>query len=300
MTAQEPTLPGVDGPDRFDSTGQLLALITAQLSSQLSRVTLNGSGRPPALVAVAHGSRDPEALRTAHALIETVRGLRPGLTVRLGHLQLNEPLLDDTLAALPGDAVLVPLMLAHGHHTTAGIPRVLARAAHPGTRIAAPLGPHALLAEALHDRLTEAGWRVPRPRDAHRAAVVLGAAGSRDPRSARDTARTAALLQARLGGGVPVVPAYTTAGAGVADAVRELAAAGRRDIAVASCFAAPGRLAAAAAAAAPGIAAAPLGAHPSVAALMLHRYDQALSAGRGPADRAVTGPATAATRLATA
>ncbi|MFJ5215994.1 sirohydrochlorin chelatase [Streptomyces sp. NPDC088354] len=292
MTALEPPLHGAEGPDRFDSTGQLLALITAQLSSQLSRVTLNGSGRPPVLVLVAHGSRDPGASRTAHALTDAVRALRPGLTVRLGHLDLDEPLLDDTLAALRRDAVLVPLMLAHGHHVTAGIPRVLARAAHPGGRIAAALGPHALLAEALHDRLTEAGWRVPRPRDAHRAGVVLAAAGSRDPRSARDTARTAALLQARLGGGVPVVPAYTRAGPGVADAVRALAAAGRHDIAVASCFAAPGRHAAAAAAAAPGIAAAPLGAHPSVAALVLHRYDRALSAAGGPASTA--------TRLATA
>lgn len=290
MTAEEPAPHGAPGPDHFDSTAQLMSRITAQLSSRLARVTLH-SARPPVLVAVAHGSRDPEALRTARALLDRIRELRPGLTVRLGHIEIDEPALDDALTALHGEAVLVPLMLTRGHHVGRDIPGALARAPHLRGRVAAPLGPHPLLAEALHDRLAEAGWRTGSARAARRAGVVLAAAGSRDPRSARDTEATAALLRDRLGGEVPVVPAYASAGPDVASAVRRLAAAGRDRVAVASCFAAPGRFATATAAAAPWIAAAPLGAHPAMAALVLHRYDRARAGTAGAA--AAAQPATA-------
>ncbi|WP_063734353.1 sirohydrochlorin chelatase [Streptomyces sp. RTd22] len=230
--------------------------------------------RPPTLVAVAHGSRDPAALRTVTALVNAVRALRPDVPVRLGHIELNRPLLEDTLAALRGEAVLVPLLLGRGYHVKEDLPAAAARAAHLTTRIAAPLGPHPLLAEALHARLNEAGRRLRAP---HRpGAVVLAAAGSRDPDAAVDAAATATLLGARLGG-VPVVPAYASAaGPTVADAVRALAPH-HRDIAVASYFTAPGRFATQCADAAPGVAAAPLGAHPAVARLVLHRYEQALA-----------------------
>ncbi|NED88322.1 sirohydrochlorin chelatase, partial [Streptomyces sp. SID11233] len=58
-----------------------------------------------------------------------------------------------------------------------------------------------------------------------------------------------------------------------------LAARGRRRVAVAGYFTAPGRFASAASVEAPWIAAAPLGAHPAMARLLLHRYDQARAAG---------------------
>ncbi|MER6342861.1 sirohydrochlorin chelatase [Streptomyces sp. NPDC001595] len=238
---------------------------------------------PPALVVVAHGSRDPRTLVTVRALLDRVRELRPGLPVRLGHIELNEPLLPDTLAAL-GDreAVLVPLLLSRGYHVKQDIPE-MAAAAVARTRVAAPLGPHPLLVDTLHTRLVEAGWRT-RMTDAERrtSAVVLAAAGSRDPDSAYDTGRTAALLAARLG--VPVTPAYASAATPtVESAVRSLRARGRHRIAVASCFTAPGRFSTECAAAAPWIAADPLGAHPLMARLLLHRYDEALARTREPA-----------------
>ncbi|SFF03858.1 Sirohydrochlorin ferrochelatase [Actinacidiphila alni] len=260
------------------------------------RAALPKAGAAPTLVAVAHGSRDPRALRTVRELLARVRARRPGLDVRLGHIELNEPLLEETLARLRGAAVLVPLLLGRGHHVKVDLPDALAAAPHLRGLIAAPLGPHPLLATALHARLTEAGWPAP----GHTApgptghdtrtgsAVVLAAAGSRDPDSAAGTARTAALLTARLGG-VPVLPAYASAAAPtVADAVAALRARGHRRIAVASYFTAPGRFAAQTAAAAPWIAAAPLGAHEAMARLVLHRYDEALRPGvtlRPPAPR---------------
>ncbi|WP_328400873.1 sirohydrochlorin chelatase [Streptomyces sp. NBC_00390] len=235
----------------------------------------------PTLVAVAHGSRDPRAVRTVSALLDRVRELRPGLDVRLGHIELNEPLLGDTLAALPARGVLVPLLLSRGYHVKHDLP--LAAAAHPGAqlRVAEPLGPHPLLVEALCSRLAEAGFR-PEDGTSRSAGVVLASAGSRDPDSAVDTRRTADLLSERLGG-VPVVPAYASAlTPTVPTAVRALTARGRHRIAVASYFAAPGLFAARSAAAAPWVAAEPLGAHPALARLLLHRYDEALSRSQAP------------------
>jgi sirohydrochlorin ferrochelatase len=233
--------------------------------------------RRPALVAVAHGSRDPRAVHTVRALLERVRALRPGLEVRLGHIELNEPLLDDTLARLAGPAVLVPLLLGRGHHVKHDLPAALAGAPQVRGVVAGPLGPHPLLAEALHLRLAEAGWGR-RSLGGRGDAVVLAAAGSRDPDSATDTARTAALLSARLGG-VPVVPAFASAAAPtVPEAVAALTARGLRRVAVAACFTAPGRFATQTAAAAPWIAAQPLGAQDAMARLVVHRYERAAAA----------------------
>ena len=68
-----------------------------------------------------------------------------------------------------------------------------------------------------------------------------------------------------------------TAAPAVPDAVRALAASGRHRVAVASYFTAPGRFATECAQAAPWIASAPLGTHPALGRLVLHRYDQALA-----------------------
>ncbi|MEV5489865.1 sirohydrochlorin chelatase [Streptomyces bobili] len=267
----------------LDSTAHIMNRISSQLASQLSLVSLDGRRRPgpPALVVVAHGSRDPRALSTVSTLLDRVRDLRPGLAVRLGHIELNEPLLSDTLAGLDAadtaDAVLVPLLLSRGYHVRRDIPE-MAAAVRVRTRVAAPLGPHPLLVETLYTRLVEAGWRTRMTQAERRAsAVVLAAAGSRDPDSAVDTGRTAQLLADRLG--VPVLPAYaSTAAPTVPEAVRALAARGRHRVAVASYFTAPGRFATESAQAAPWIAAAPLGTHEAMARLVLHRYDQARAA----------------------
>ncbi|MGW0787238.1 sirohydrochlorin chelatase [Streptomyces sp. NPDC002911] len=244
----------------------------------------------PTLVAVAHGSRDPRALRTVLELLDRVRELRPALDVRLGHIELNEPLLPDTLDGIgqQDEAVLVPLLLGRGHHVRHDLPLAAAAATRLRTRVAAPLGPHPLLVEALYERLLEAGWR-DEDGASRDAAVVLAAAGSRDPDSDVDARRTAAMLSDRLGG-VPVVPAYASAATpDVPAALRALAARGRHRVALASYFTAPGRFATVSAAAAPGVAAAPLGAHPAMARLLLHRYDQALT-GAVPVFGALTHP----------
>ncbi|MFD4479638.1 sirohydrochlorin chelatase [Streptomyces sp. NPDC058471] len=294
MTPSNP-LRDESGSTPLESTAHLMDRINSQLVRQLTLVSLDGRRRlapAPDLVVVAHGSRDPRALATVTALLDIVRELRPGLGVRLGHIELNEPLLGDTLAEATGSAVLVPLLLSRGYHVKHDIPEAAAHAPHLDTRVAAPLGPHPLLVDALHDRLVEAGWPTGAGQAARRTGgVVLAAAGSRDPDSATDTRRTADLLAQRLG--VPVIPAYATptpaAPLSVSAAVRALAARGRHRTAVASYFTAPGRFATQCADAAPWIAAAPLGAHQAMAHLLLHRYDQAR------ATASATAPAATAT-----
>ncbi|KAF4409940.1 sirohydrochlorin chelatase [Streptomyces lycii] len=284
MTASH-TLPN---PVPLGSTAQLMSQITGRLTAGLAgagtRAARGRAARRPALIAVAHGSRDPGALRTVTALLDRVRALRPDLSVRLGHIELNEPLLTDTLAdpALRSTgAVLVPLLLSRGHHVKHDIPRMLAAAPGLDARFAAPLGPHPLLVEALHGRLQEAGRRPgtepgPRPSLPYDG-VVLAAAGSRYPDAAVDTGCSARMLSERLGG-VPVVAGYASAAAPtVPEALRALRARGCRRIAVASYFTAPGRFASDSAAAAPGAAAAPLGDHPALARLVLGRYAEALA-----------------------
>ncbi|MFD9002144.1 sirohydrochlorin chelatase [Streptomyces sp. NPDC059582] len=263
------------GGAHLDSAAHLMNRIGSQLAGQLSRVSLDGRRRPapPELVLAAHGSRDPRAAATVRTLLDRVRELRPGLPVHLGHIGLNEPLLSDTLAALRCDeAVLVPLLLGHGGPVERDITESAA-GARVRTRVADPLGPHPLLVEALYERLVESGWRT-RLSEAERrgSGVVLAAAGPRDPESAAGTRATARLLAERLG--VPVVPAYACAATpDVRTAVRAMIARGRHRVAVAAYFTTPGGSATRSAEAAPWLASAPLGAHPALARLILHRYD---------------------------
>ncbi len=93
---------GADLEGHLGNAAQLLNRIAGQLGSSLALVSPDGTRRPPppALVLVAHGSRDPRALATVRTLMERVRELRPHLPVHLGHIELNEPLLGDTLASL--------------------------------------------------------------------------------------------------------------------------------------------------------------------------------------------------------
>ncbi|MGW4892052.1 sirohydrochlorin chelatase [Kitasatospora sp. NPDC004240] len=235
-------------------------------TSLLSAPRVLHSARRPALVLVAHGSRDPAALATVDRLRARIAAARPELDVRLAHLGLNDPLLPDVLAALSGPAVLVPLLLSRGYHVRVDLPRELAAAPQVAGTITAPLGPDPLLTELLALRLAEAGPAAD--------AVVLAAAGSRDPAAATDTEAQARLLAARLGR--PVLPGYVAAGGpSVAEAVTRLTAAGHRRVAVAGYFTAPGDFARLATAAGGHLHAAPLGDHPLLARLVLTRYDHA-------------------------
>ncbi|MGH3982677.1 MAG: sirohydrochlorin chelatase, partial [Pseudonocardiaceae bacterium] len=118
-----------------------------------------------ALVAVAHGSRDPRSAAVVTELVEVVGARRPGLAVRLAFLDLSAPRLPDVLAGLAGTgqqrAVVVPLLLGWAYHARVDVPGALARAGrwHPALelRTADVLGPDERLAALARWRVTEAG-----------------------------------------------------------------------------------------------------------------------------------------------
>ncbi|WP_051837481.1 sirohydrochlorin chelatase [Streptomyces sp. NRRL WC-3742] len=213
------------------------------------------------LLAVGHGSRDPRALAATRALVRLVRSMRPELDIRLCFLDHAEPSLSRTLAQLDGPRpVVVPLLLSTGYHVKVDL-------AATGLPLARALGPHPLLAEALAHRLAEAGAPSHAP-------VVLAGAGSSDPAARADTARTADLLAARLGR--PVTPAYLSGhGPTPHQALAAHRAAAHPETALATYLLAPGHFARRAADTPATWTSAPLGAHPALARLVLHRYDEA-------------------------
>ncbi len=209
------------------------------------------------LVIAAHGSADERFAATVEAVAVRVRSLRPTLDVRVGYLEHGPPHLADVVAE---GAVVVPLLLSGGYHVHEDLP-----AQAPGTRVTAPVGPDPKLAGALADRLTAAGWD-------GRAPVTLGAAGSADERSLADVRTAAGHLSARTG--TDVTPAYISGGQPrVADLAPRV---------VASYLVAPGAFHDALLRTGAAVVSEPLGDHPAVAAVVLSRYDGAVS---GAGDR---------------
>jgi len=223
----------------------------------------------PALLAVAHGSRDPAAADVVSALAGQVRRLAPMLDVRVAFIGHAEPSLPDELGAAGSNAVIVPLLLSSGYHLTADI---AGAASSAGALVAGPLGPDELLLTVLTARLAEAGVPAGTP-------VVLAAAGSSDPAAADDVARQADLLAAELG--VPVVGAFATA----AEPTVPAAVAGLRNrtggpVAVASYLLAPGYFQDQLHSSGADWVTEPLGSHPALAGLVIDRYRTAARAQR--------------------
>ncbi|GAA4592724.1 sirohydrochlorin ferrochelatase [Actinoplanes octamycinicus] len=211
---------------------------------------LIGSPRP-AVVLVAHGSRDPRAAASTEALARAVRRGRPEWLVRAAYLDHAGPRPVQVLSGLGARrVVLVPLLLTEAYHGRVDLPAVLEEAADlpvevtlagvlgprradlpvEGSRRAAARMPR-LLVEALVRRLPVDGFD----------AVVLAAAGTRDA-VARETVEHASVaLGERLG--VPAAVSYSSGvGPRAGDAVRALQEAGARRVAVAGYFLAPGLL----------------------------------------------------------
>src|SRR6185437_11690127 len=124
------------------------------------------------LLAVAHGTADPDGLAEVRRLVNIVRTRRPELPVQMCWLERAEPLLPEVLASLSGPVVVVPLLLSTGYHVKSDITGVVA--GRPRTAVARQLGPDRRITQVVYDRLV-AG------RGPEQADVVLFSAGSSDP-----------------------------------------------------------------------------------------------------------------------
>ncbi|MER7754074.1 sirohydrochlorin chelatase [Kitasatospora sp. NPDC097643] len=230
----------------------------------------------PALLLIAHGSRDPRHAATVAALVEEVRALRPGLEIATAYLDHCAPRIPQVLGRLDGAAVAVPLLLNRAYHAKHDIPAAL-RAAGSRLPVAEVLGPSPLLLASLDRRLAEAGLDVASPTVRARTGVVLAAAGSSDPAADAATRAVAAAWRRTRGWAAVEVAYASAAGPRVPDALAALRTAGAARTAVAPYLLAPGllpdRIAASAADA--DVLADVLGPAPEVAALLLARYDAA-------------------------
>src|SRR5919206_4199700 len=137
----------------------------------------------PALVALAHGSRDPRSAETIKALVDEVRAMRPDLRIEPAFLELSKPsfgtVVDRLVRAGYDEIVVVPLLLTEAYHAKVDVPEAIAAATarHEGLRIRATkvLGLEAAFLEVLDRRLRTA-LKAARVRELD--ALVLAGAGS--------------------------------------------------------------------------------------------------------------------------
>lgn len=222
---------------------------------------------PPALVAVAHGTRDPAGPVVLARLLDDVRARLPGVEIRVAYVDVIGPALDEVLAATPR-VVVVPMFLASGYHVRVDVPEVVARSDSDAV-VTAPLGPDSLVVVAVADRLRTALGAGGLPE-----AVVLAAAGSSDQRALADVETAGQRLAARLER--PVTIGYvTTATPTVSEAVEAHRRAGRGPVAIASYLLAPGLFQTRLDDAGADVVAGPIGAHPMIAELIMARYRSA-------------------------
>lgn len=171
------------------------------------------------------------AQQIADEVASLIRVEQPDVDVRVGYLGAGDeeaPVVADLLeqAAAEGQPAPVVVPLAPG--PASALEAALAEARQAGRelgeyRLTEPLGPHPLLAEAVHVRLSEAGLaRADRARlfaiNTSADGIVLGAVGG--PAALESAEITGVLLAARLA--VPVVPAALDEAGSVAAAVAHL------------------------------------------------------------------------------
>ena len=234
----------------------------------------------PALIALAHGSRDPRSADTIKALTELVACMRPDLRIEPAFLDLASPRFDDVVDKLVAEGhqeiVVVPLLLTEAFHAKVDVPGVIktAEARHGDLKIKATdvLGVESAFFDVLDKRLREA---LSRNRVRELDALVLAAAGSTDPLANAMVSRAARTWAARHK--LPVIAAFASSAPPAAgEAVRAHRADGRRHVAVGSLFLAPGflpdRVAELALEAGAVAVAEPLGVDVEVARVILARY----------------------------
>ena len=241
----------------------------------------------PALVLAVPGRAEADTSEIGPR-VASIAGLScPGVDIRVGYLDGDDlPVSDCLLPAGPeGEedrfpSVIVPLLLSPNASIDPALRQLAAQPAIPAV-LASHLGPHPLVAEALHTRLADAGLaRQARSTGLSisadgRGVVVLADIGE-EAASAAGVA--AVLLASRLS--VPVVPASLGDPASIVDAVSRLTDSGAPRPALAPCLIGPETNVSVLddLSAALGAPCAPtIGAHQAIGQLVAIRYGAALA-----------------------
>ena len=240
----------------------------------------------PALVLAVPGWAGADSAEIGPRVASIAELSCPGVDIRVGYIQGADLSLADCVLPDPDSAdhnqfpsVIVPLLLGPSPAIDSAVSNVAAQLPVPAV-VAGHLGPHPLVAEALHARLAEAGLaRHARATglsiSADRRGIIVLA--DKDEQAASAAAVAAVLLASRLS--VPVVPASLGDPASIADAVTRLSDSGVQP-ALAPCLIGPETSLPvlddlSAALGAP--ASATLGAHQAVGQLVAIRYGAALA-----------------------
>jgi sirohydrochlorin cobaltochelatase len=214
-----------------------------------------GERAPAAVVLIAHGSGDADAVQAVRDQAALVAGALPGVAVRLGFVDHADPsaaAVLDGLVTGPGavpalrdgtaTAVVLPYLLAAASHSKTDIAGSVqaARLRHPGLRLryGRPLGAHPDLLALGARRVREAGVDPAAPG----VAVVVASAGTADPDANAEQVRMARLLAEYLGCAVEAAFASAT-GPTPGQAAARLARDGARTVAVVPWVLAPGHFA---------------------------------------------------------
>ena len=238
----------------------------------------------PALVLAVPGPESAVSNDIAAGVVAAARASCPGVAVHYGYLQGFGKRLDAVLAGFHSNnglpaAVVVPLLICPDAEADADLETAVASGRFP-VIAAKPLGPHPVLAGALHTRLSEAGLaRVDQIGQMSIASaaegVLVAALGDAEAISVAGT--VAVLLAARLI--LPVAAASFSDPTSIKDAAEQLREAGVQRVALAPCVIGPefSQADVAAVAAESGLETARLlGAHPAIGQLTAMRYGAAL------------------------
>lgn len=240
----------------------------------------------PALVIAVPGSARPESEDIAVRVADMAAASCHGAEILIGFLRGNQDHLEDVLGSLASRdgslaGVVVPLLAFPNPEADEAIFDAVAAAEAP-LLIADHLGPHPLLAEALHARLADVGLarasrvgRISIVTETTTDGVIVGAVGGEAAVQAAEV--VAVLLASRLT--TPVAAASLTDPGSIKDAAAQLLQAVPR-VALAPCMIGPeltsGTLEAIAALTSTEWAP-PLGSHSAVGKLVAIRYGAALA-----------------------
>jgi hypothetical protein len=241
----------------------------------------------PVLVIAVPGAAAADAEGIADQVAAIAGESCPGVEIRVGYLDGSVRTLAEAVdfggARASTDqprAVVVPLLAAPHPEIDARL-AVLLRNVSDSVMLGAHLGPHPLVAEALHSRLAETGLaRQSRSRGLSIAALTRGVLvlADRGDEAVEAAGVAAVLLASRVA--VPTAPASLGDPAGITSAVSRLGEAGAGTPVIAPCLIGPetpGDELAAVATALDAPCAPPLGAHQAVGQLVAVRYGAALA-----------------------